>query len=304
MDDPAEEFEHIPWAQLGAEHQAGRNRLLYVAAGALVALALGAVAARSLWTPSVAPVPVAEALPLDETVAATTAAPTQPTPATAVLPAPALLSEADLMAGVPDRDAAAAAARAEWFVADFFTADLDPLGSLPVRTAIPAGGVPTLPQDGGAAGVTYVEWARAYRVDVVEAGLYRVAVAFRAVGAAGDDPFFRFPVRAVEVVVAVSADGRGLAVVDLPSPAALPLDVGFAAWPVHEAPVPDIVAAAAVAAAADWGGEPALVSGAATAQGWRVVVSVADDVGNRWPLSLWLDDAGRPLQVPPWESLG
>jgi hypothetical protein len=295
MDEPAEEFEHIPWAQLGVEQQAARSRWIYVGAAALVALALGAAVTRALWTPATAEVATETVAAETTLLAAAPATPLDTTPPAA----PVLFSEADLMAGLDDHLAAVAAARAEWFVIDYFTADLDPLGSLPVRTAIPTNGVPTLPQDGGAAGVTYVEWARAFRVEPIEPGLYRIGVAFRAVGAAGDEPFFRFPVRAVELVVAVTGDGTGLAVVDLPAPARLPLDTSYAPWPADGEPVPEDIVAAAIEAAAGWGESTAYVSGAATDRGWRVVVSVADDVGNRWPLAVWLDESGR-LEAPPW----
>ncbi len=35
-----------------------------------------------------------------------------------------------------------------------------------------------------------------------------------------------------------------------------------------------------------WGTEPRLVSASAVAEGWRVVMTIADGVGNRWPLAI------------------
>ena len=115
----------------------------------------------------------------------------------------------------------AAVARAEWFVTDYFTADLEPSGSADVRTALPAGAeLPDMPQD-AAASLSYVEWARAFRVEEAGDGLFRVGVVFRALGAPPDRGFYRLPVRAVEVLVQVNEDG-GSVVVDLPTPVALP----------------------------------------------------------------------------------
>ena len=177
----------------------------------------------------------------------------------------------------------AAVARAEWFVTDYFTADLEPTGSADVRAALPGGAsVPEMPQD-SAGSLSYVEWARAFRVEEVGDGRYRVGVVFRSLGAPPERGFYRLPVRAVEVTVEVAADG-GSTVIDLPTPVALPAGPEAEAWAEETAEPPQWVLDAAVAASAGWGTEPRLVGAQSGETGWRVVLTLADEVGNRWPV--------------------
>ena len=91
MEEP-EEFEHLPWSELSAAHQSGRNRTIYVAAAVLVVLAIGVVVARSFIRP--APAAVAEPVVTGQSVTTTPALPTgQPTvAATIVVPAARLSS--------------------------------------------------------------------------------------------------------------------------------------------------------------------------------------------------------------------
>ncbi len=295
-----EEYEHVPWSELAADPAPDRRWLAYLAAAALVAGALGLVAVRTLWpgSPAAAPVTV-------ETGAA-------PGPGTAGtvpdVPAPTpldggeqvLYSEADLLAAAaPAGDGQAAVAKAEWFVADYFTSDGDGRGSLDLRTALPGDAdLPPLPHDGPPGPVSYVEWARAFRAEELGDGLHRVAVAFRTVAGREGEPLARQPVRAVEVVIRVS--GGGVAVVDLPSPATPPLDVGSTAWPTGDEQPPPSVAERAGEDAEAWGEDPEVIGASQAAGGWRVVVTVADASGTRWPLSLWYADDGTPVESPPW----
>jgi hypothetical protein len=46
----------------------------------------------------------------------------------------------------------------------------------------------------------------------------------------------------------------------------------------------------AIGAASLWGSEPRVVSSHRTADGWRVVITVADAVGNRWPMAVSVAD--------------
>jgi len=122
-----------------------------------------------------------------------------------------------------------------------------------------------------------------------------VGVVFRALGAPPDRGFYRLPVRAVEVLVQVNADG-GSVVVDLPTPVALPAGPEPEAWADDPQDPPRRVADAALARVAGWGDEPRLLSATRGEGGWRVVLTLADEVGNRWPASVFVevesDDTG------------
>lgn len=312
-----EEFEEVPWSALAAPEGPDRRRATYIAAGVIVAVALGIVGARTLLPPGSAPAArsslPAQVAPAGEdpaAVEAPVAAPLAEAPAAPLAAdgpagrAAGLLTEADLLAGSAGDAARGAVMKAEWFVADYFTTDRDPRGSLDVRTALPGdAALPDLPHDAPTEGLSYVEWARAFRVHEEGPGVYRVAVAFRAVAGPEAGSLVRLPVRAVEVVIAVTGAAAGLAVVDLPTPVEPPLDVGYEPWPSGTQPLPPEVAAAALDEAALWGEAAEVAGGAAAGEGWRVEVTVEDGEGNRWPLALWFDGDGR-VAVPPWVAAG
>lgn len=278
MDRP-DDVESVPWSELldAGDPSDDRRRVAYLAAGLIGAVVLGAVIARAWWSPS-PPTIIAPA----STIAAPAEGAADPSGTSA--PAPPLYSEADLMADPPDPGARAAVVRAEWFVSDYFTADYEPTGSGDVRAALPgAAELPDMPQD-GTGGVSYVEWARAFKVDEVGDGTYLVSIAFRALGAPPEGSFVRLPVRAVAVHVDVLGDGA--AILDLPRPISLPAGPEAPAWPDEMADPPTEVVDVAAARASVWGTEPRIVSASKTTGGWRVVTTVADAVGNRWPLSI------------------
>jgi len=313
--DEHEELEQIPWSELMTGGGDGPRRLVYLAAGAIAALALGMLVGRALWTPGTAssvpdPAVAVTTVPATEPPAATTVTvppvtttpatttPATTTPSTTVADAasstttaatvpdpPVLYSEADLRAVPEDVFVRAAAARAEWFVTDFFTADLEPTGSGDVLTALPAGiDLPAMPQD-SAEGLSYVEWARAFGVERVDDTTFRVSVAFRTLAAPPEHGFNRLPVRAVVVTVAVGIDG-GTVVTDLPEPTVPPVGPEPDPWPSQSADPPQDVMDEVLASVAGWGSEPRLVAAYPTALGWRVVITAADEVGNRWPLAV------------------
>ncbi len=171
----------------------------------------------------------------------------------------------------------------KWFVTDYFTADLEPTGSADVRAALPGNAeLPEMPQDISGS-VSYVEWARAFRVEEVAEGRYLVGVVFRSLGAPPDRGFYRLSVRAVEVMVAVGADG-GSTVIDPPTPVAVPAGPEPEPWPVEAAEAPQWVVDDALATVSGWGSEPRLLAAYAEDGGWRVVLTLADEVGNRWPV--------------------
>ncbi len=124
-----EELEHVPWADLMAESEPEdrRRKAIYLGVAMVGALVLGVIVARSWWATPPSPTPLA---PGAETPVAATTVPDVPD-----LP---LYTEADLMADPPNPAARLAVARAEWFVADYFTADLEPSGSADIRAALPA----------------------------------------------------------------------------------------------------------------------------------------------------------------------
>jgi len=283
-----EEYEQIPWAQLTGGPPSGKRRLVYLAAGAVGTLVLAVLVARAFLSSPAETLAPSDSVVSGNDDAASEAASTSSTGAESA--SAILYREADLMAFPETPGERAAVARAEWFVTDYFTADLEPSGSADVRTALPAGArVPDLPQD-SAAGLSYVEWARAFRVEEVGAGLFRVGVVYRALGAPPERGFYRLPVRAVEVLVLVNEDG-GSVVVDLPTPVALPAGPEPEAWPEEAVDPPRGVTDAALAMVAGWGTEPRVVSAARSDSGWRVVLTLADEVGNRWPASVLVADA-------------
>jgi hypothetical protein len=278
-----EEFEQIPWSELTTRPPDGKRRFVYLVAGGLGALIVVVLVARAFMSPSPTD-PVAPSVTLAQEETTVTVAAAAVVTAAAASPAPSLLyREADLMAFPATPGERAAVARAEWFVTDYFTADLEPTGSADVRAALPGGAaVPEMPQD-SAGSLAYVEWARAFRVEETGDGRYLVGVVFRSLGAPPERGFYRLPVRAVEVTVAVAADG-GSTVIDLPTPVALPAGPAAEAWAEVTAEAPQWVLDAAVAASAGWGTEPRLVGAQSGEAGWRVVLTLADEVGNRWPV--------------------
>jgi hypothetical protein len=278
--DHTDDVESVPWSELldATDPSAERRRIAYLAAGLVGAVVLGAVIARAWWSPS-APMIVAPGDPI--------AAPADESTTTSVPEVP-LYSEADLMADPPDPGARAAVMRAEWFVSDYFTADYEPRGSGDVRAALPASAdLPEMPQD-GLGGVSYVEWARAFKVEEVGDGSYLVSVAFRALGAPPEGSFIRLGVRAVQVHVDVLGDGA--AILDLPRPTPLPVGPEPGPWPGEEMEAPMDVIDVASGRASVWGTDPRIVSTARIEGGWRVVATVVDAVGNRWPVSIVVED--------------
>ncbi len=278
-----EQLEHIPWSDLVVQQHDFPRWIAYVAAGALAAAAIGVVVARSLParpSPAASPAPIAVSTPPS-------------IPSTVVTTAP-LYSEADLMALVPGAQEQLAAVRAEWFVRDYFGTGGRPAEALGVLSALPDGAVPPT---GGGEGVSYVEWARTAAVQSVGANLYEATVLFGMLGGPDTASLSRLPVHAVTVVVEVA--GGDATVVDLPSPASVPGGVRVAGWPVGDDELPRALVAVVDEEARLWGSDPEVVSAVGAQGGWRVVVTVTDTAGNRWPLSLWLDDSGR-IEAPPW----
>ena len=301
--DKAEQFESIPWASLAPPRNVGTRRLLSIAGTLIAGVGLGVVAGGALQsdagrsvTVTLAPVGAAGATGLQPD-GPTPAAPTLPNPALPEAPAPAreetenvpaaprLYSEADLMAVMPEEEMRAAAMRAEWFVTDFFTVDGDVSAVSDVLAALPTGRSALPLPHGSGSGLSHVEWARAYLVEPLGPGRYRVAVAFRTLAGPARGELVRSPARAVTVDVQVGADGA-TRVADYPAPLGFPpsLEVEVTVIPEMQAS-PDVLGGA-LTAASSVGTEPAVLLAGLDADGWRIVVLVGDQSGLRWPLAV------------------
>ncbi len=256
-DRPQEEFEHIPWSQLESRARVVSGRSLLAGAAVVGAVVIGFFGARlgSADTPRPALPP-----------ATTLAAPIADTSTTTEVSLPQLYREADLLAVMPDEEIRLAVMRAEWFVTDYFS------------VAGGGGDTPDVPRQ------TYVEWARAYRVDGADPSRYAVAVGFRLLVAGDNGAFDRLPLQAVEVDIARDADGA-LAVADIPRPLPAPRPDAGREWP-EPAALPPTVVAAAQDELADSGLVGEVVGGHAYAGGWRVVVRAAPPGAPAFPMSV------------------
>jgi hypothetical protein len=214
--------EHIPWEQLTVSTPPDRSRLLYGVAAVIGLAVIGVVIGRALRT--------APAVPVEPVVAATVAAaapdptvvdPTAGAESPAAPSTPDPLSEADLLAFVPVPGDRAAAARAEWFVIDYFGVDGGADRAERVRNAGGWAEAAELPAPVPDSAVSYVEWAEAAAIEQVEPDEFEVTVVFRRYAAADGERFERLPVEAALVRVAVDPVG-GSAVLEWPEPVALP----------------------------------------------------------------------------------
>lgn len=278
-----QEYEQIPWSHLVPVQKDRSLQLVLLVV--VIAVALLAIMFFMRRAPAVPlAVPAEPPAASESVVVATTLAGAQPAqPEVTIAPvvaAPQIYSEADLMAALPPpRSDMEAIARAEWFVTDFFTVDGDASLSDGISAALPD--VVALPESDGSA-ISYVEWARA--VSVVDGfdGTYAVTVWFRTLGGNAESGFDRGPVRAVDVRLVTDASGR-LAIADLPI-AGVVDPVGIAPqWPAAGEAPPDLVAIGAGEAAL-LGSDPELQSAGRDAEGWRLVFSIGDASGLRFPI--------------------
>jgi hypothetical protein len=205
-----EELEQIPWAALAAGTSQPRYR--YLALG-MIGIVLVAVAVWAVTRPGDASTSTAV------TVATTTppvAAATIPVPATTA--APAVYSEADLMAIDVTAEERLAVMHADWLVRDYLTIDDDPVVTGRVDALL--AGVER--DDTG----TYVEWVEPFAVSSDEPGRYRVEVVYRLL-AETEGGFVRMPAGAVAVELSIDPDGTTRIEAPpepVPVPAIVPLD--------------------------------------------------------------------------------
>lgn len=255
-----------------AEESTKRHRWVSMVAVGVVVMAVVAAAVRTL-APAAGVAPVVMSSPPAEPMSAPLSTPSTVPP----------LSEADLM---PPSDQAVGA-YAAWFVAEFFTID----GAVSsVSDLLPAGVTLPAPEQGTR---SFVEEVFPVKVSEVGTGRFAVTVVVRSLEAAAGEEYVRAEPRAVTVVIEVGEDGP--AVVDLPRPAAVPLETA-AELVVEEQEIPPEVLAAAFAEA-ELLGTPATEPLTAGRVGtvWRIVLLVEDTAGLAWPVSIWLDDAGTAI---------
>lgn len=283
--EPVEVFEHLPWTGLATPRPQKNPWMVYLIAGAIAAAAVGALVTRSVVR---SPEAAASSILVSTTVPLVTTPP-QPIPV-----GPEQVTEADLLAMAPGQSELAAAARAEWFVVDYFSSGGAPGADQAVRDALPEGS--RVPETAGQTS-SYVEWAAASRIEAVGDRQYRSTILFRMLVAGDDGSYRRTPVRAVDVVVEVDALGA-TRVVDLPMPAEIGRVPAVAGWGEPSETVPDVVRDAALRIAGSWGTAPVVVEGGQTSGGWRIVVESGDPAGVRWPLTLWLTELGEPFWTP------
>ena len=211
MSNEHEEYEEIPWSSLVAEARGGPDRRWYLVAGGVAVLVVAVVGFRLLGGETRQPVAGAPVHPETTTTESSQGS--------------LVVSEAELKPDAePESDAEPPSTglvrlRAEWFVIDFYTHD----GSEETRRSLRAAVDPlveveslSIDETGGA---TFVEWAKAFRIEHTTPGEYTVSVAYRRIRSNGES-FEREPVRAVAVPIRM-ADGEA-AVVAVPTAIAVP----------------------------------------------------------------------------------
>ncbi len=209
MSDDFEELEHIPWAALAAGTPSPRNRYLGIAAAATVLL----VFAAWMLTKDSNPSAIALASPVASIPTPTGDAP----PSTGSAPTTtAVYSEADLMLIDTADEERLAIAQAEWLVRDFLTVDDDARIVERIDHLLPKLARPETP--------TYVEWVKAFAVEKVEPGRYRVEVLYRTLSGT-EDGYVRQPAAALAVQLSIDVGGSARLVAG-PEPAPVPVLLG------------------------------------------------------------------------------
>lgn len=280
-----EEFEHIPWSNLLSEHRRERGRSLYLAAGIVIALGVGAFGARLAFGSGSGgdDAPLSSADPTAVTLTTVAPAPETPAVGAEAAAAEALPSEADLMAFLPAPAELLAVARAEWFVSDYFTIDGAEAGESNVTSAFVSNTeLPPLPHSAEQSATSYVEWARAFRVNTLAGGNYAVGVLFRTLYSDDEGEFRRSAVRAVEIEVTV--DGRHSGVVELPMPIPPPFALDLDPPTALDDPAKDEEVSQALDYAFLFDGDPSVLAAAAGPGDWRVVLGIEDASGIEWPM--------------------
>lgn len=204
MSEDFEELEQIPWAALAATSPSPRNRYLITAAGVvLIVVAAVWMATRSNSAAAVSltsPAPPSElAIP-------------EPTYEPVPEPDATIYSEADLMLIDGSDEERLAVMQAEWLVRDLLTVDGDPLIEERIGALLPS-----IDRSGDPA---YAEWVRAFSIESLDPGRYRVEVAYRILSGT-ESGYVRQPAGAMAVEVAIDVDGSAV-LGAAPEPVSLP----------------------------------------------------------------------------------
>jgi hypothetical protein len=279
--EPDETFDSIPWERLLADPADRRRRLITGLSVGLAVLAISVSLTRTLW-----PVPdtaIVSSQPFDDaapTGTASTAPPSVPSPQP-------LISEADLLAVDPEDAMRAAAGLAEWFLAEYFTVDTPGRWGAVALSVLPSG--IGAPPEGAH---TFVDSVHVLSTEQTGSDRFLVTAVVRRLVDTDGSGFERVtPDRfAVEVVMGAT----GPVVTGPPRPVAGEA-VGTGSGPDWEEVPPPVVAAATeqlaalgLVAVTPAGGVSA--SGARLAEGWSVVLLVADPAGMTWPVSVTVLD--------------
>ena len=242
--------EKLPWEHLTIQPSPDRRFLIYGLAAGLVITVLGVLIFRQFNSPSsadlmpVTPVTAAPGSPEGEggSTGSETVV-TQPTVPTALAEpeAPIGLSEADLRAVAPELVQRQAAARAEWFVLEFFT--LDPSDPWLDRVEMASGlKFPSdlAPDTSGTPAVSYVEWTRTRSVEQTAENTFRISILIRRLVATDGTNFRRLPMETVTLTVRLEPDGqiRAASLPAITTPVAndlVPLQESDVFWTIDDA---------------------------------------------------------------------
>ena len=235
-------FERIPWEAL--DKPGDRRWMVYLAATALVMVALGVTVGRSMGgPPAAAPSTTLAQPPVPSPPAA---APTT-SPAVTAPEISTSWSEADLMAVPAESLEGVAGAMGEWFVVDFFT------------------------REGAEGGDrSFVEWSAVVAREWVSSSALDLTVVLRRLAATGDDAYQRLPVEGW--VVSLELGDEGWVVVDGPVSVPAP-DLAVDISDLDDKPPATVVAAV---------DDGEVTSGTESDEGWLVEVDWTDAAGLEW----------------------
>jgi hypothetical protein len=210
-----EEFEQIPWSSLMTDKAQGVDPKVYLAVGIVGIVVAVIFGMRMFGGSSTQPAP-----PVDTPAAPAAVASTSSTTVGLIV------SEADLMAGLPATVAEGVRLRqvafAEWFVTDYYTVDDSSENERSLKELLaPSASDLVMPHSGETSTpATYVEWARSVDVRDIGEEQVEVAVVYRTITET-DAGFFRDPVSAVLVTVRSSPTDAGIT--GLPVPIDVPM---------------------------------------------------------------------------------
>jgi hypothetical protein len=210
-----EEFEQIPWSSLMTDKAQGVDPKVYIAVGVVGLVVAVIFGMRIFGGSSTQPAP-----PLDTPAAPATVSTSSSTTGGLIV------SEADLMAGLPATVAEGVRLRqvafAEWFVTDYYTVDDSSENERSLKELLaPSASDLVMPHSGETStAATYVEWARSVDVRDIGEEQVEVAVVYRTITET-DAGFVRDPVSAVLVTVRSSPTDAGIT--GLPMPIDVPM---------------------------------------------------------------------------------